>query len=297
MRLQSEVVVVGGGPGGLVASVYLRRYKRDVVLVRNGTPRARWIPRIRNLVGYSDGLTGLELLDKLDDQAMRLKPRVIEGCAVVRRQKKGFLVDVDGCEIEARKVILATGIVDKEPPLPNFEELKKKGVLGYCPICDGYDHSEDPVALLVGDRHGLEKIKFVAKFSPDLHLVLLNDVTLTPKYEKEVARLGIPVYRGLQGMEFSAKPKGAWMHFKRRKPVWVRLAYVGLGVTVTDSAFRHLKGLRRTKEGYLLTSYHQETSIPGLYAIGDCVNALAQVSVAVGHAAIAATRVHNELGF
>ena len=74
-------------------------------------------------------------------------------------------------------------------------------------------------------------------------------------------------------------------------------SYVALGVEFDKTAVQHLNNLRRTKDGFIQTSSHQETSISGLYAVGDCVNALAQVSVAIGQAALAATRIHHDLFF
>ena len=72
-------------------------------------------------------------------------------------------------------------------------------------------------------------------------------------------------------------------------------AYVELGCTVNDSAWGHLRGLRRSPDGFLNTTMEQRTNIPGLFAVGDCVNLLGQISVAAGQAAVAATIIHNDL--
>jgi thioredoxin reductase (NADPH) len=247
-----DVAVIGAGPGGLNSTLYLRRFKRSVVLINHGVPRARWILKIRNLVAHTSGLTGKELLGRMREQVLKLNPEIIEGDAKVSRKGRSFSVHVNGESILVKKVILATGIEDIQPPFENFEFLRARGLLGYCPICDGYDHSKDR---------------------------------------------GIRVSRRLVRIEALEGGKILRMHFRNGLHSDVRIAYVELGAKVRDSAFRHMKDLRRTKGGYVLASYHQETSIPGLYAVGDCVNALAQVSVAVGHGAIAATRIHNELGF
>lgn len=79
------------------------------------------------------------------------------------------------------------------------------------------------------------------------------------------------------------------------KPIAVDVAYVALGVDFSEKTIQHLRRLKRTKDGFIVTKSHQETSIPGLYAVGDCVSALAQISVAIGQAALAATRIHNHL--
>lgn len=290
-------MVVGGGPGGLLSTLYLRRYKRRVLLVQTGEPRALWIPRIRNLVGYTEGLTGPELLRRLERQALRLRPDFLEGEAKVERCGKRFLIKVGEAMFEADKVILATGMEDVQPPFPNFATLRAKALLAYCPICDGFDHSENRVGLLVKDNNGLDKLRFIAKFSPDLHVLPTEKFRVSAKHRRQMEKLGVRFYGYPIKAVDACGNKELRVRFRGRKPLRLNLAYVELGATVRDAAFRDLRKLRRTKEGFLMVSPHQETSVPGLFAVGDCVNALAQVSVAAGQAAIAATRVHNDLPF
>lgn len=293
-----ECVVIGAGPGGLVSALYLRRYKRSIALIDHGVPRARWIPRIRNLVAHTEGLTGPELLLKLRRQIVRLGTEIVQGEARIQKRRSGFRVDLNGDFFLAKKVILATGMEDLQPPVANWPELRALGALAYCPICDGYDHSDEPIALIADSPHGLAKIRFIAKFTPRLHVVVIRDFKIPKKFLKDVEHLGLKLYQGrLERLESCRSPRGLRIHLEGQSALEVRLGYVALGSRVRDSAFAHLEGLRRTNEGFLTVSTHQETSIPGLYAVGDCVNALSQVSVAVGHAAIAATHVHNSLGY
>lgn len=292
-----ECAVIGGGPGGLLATLYLRRYKRSVLLVQHGEPRAKWIPKIRNLVGHTEGLTGPELMQRLQRQAMRMRPNLVKGEARVERLGRRFLVRVEGNAFEADKVILATGMEDVQPPFANFAQLRARALLAYCPICDGLEHCDDTVGLLVRDNSGLDKMRFLAKFCPDLHILLTEKFRISAKHRREMEKLGARCYEfPLLGLEADGR-RALLAHFRGRRPLRLRLAYVELGARVRDEAFRELRGLRKTKQGFLMVSYHQETSIPGLFAVGDCVNALAQVSVAAGQAAIAATRVHNDLPF
>ncbi|MFN8792184.1 MAG: FAD-dependent oxidoreductase [Bdellovibrionales bacterium] len=82
-----------------------------------------------------------------------------------------------------------------------------------------------------------------------------------------------------------------------KKPKVFDFGYVVMGTRFDTSSTASLRGLKRVRGGFIQTSAHQETSIPGLFAVGDCVNALAQVSVAIGQAALAATRIHHNLVF
>lgn len=295
-QVHYDCIIVGGGPGGLVAALYLGRFRRRVLLVDAGKPRARWIPRIRNLIGYAHGLSGPELLRRLRKQ-VQLYPHVqfLSGTAQIRRAKKGFLVEVGDQKFSAPNVILATGLKDLQPDLPNIKKLRAKGILGYCPICDGYDHAEQRVALFVKNSRCLKKIKFISDLCPNLTIIPTQEVVFSPAVLKLARHRKLKILeRPLRGLDYDDKNKKLEvMVAGRYKPIKFDFAYVVMGVDFDTTATQKLKGLKRVRDGYIQTNSHQETSISGLYAVGDCVNALAQVSVAIGQAALAATRIHN----
>ncbi len=297
-HFEYDCAVIGGGPGGLVSALYLSRFKRKVVLIDSGHSRAQWIPRIRNLVGYEKGLTGPQLLEHLGQQVRQYKADWIQGEAQVKRRPGGFTLLVGKRVLSARKVILAIGMRDIQPPVLNIPELRKKGVLAYCPICDGFDHSDQHIGLLVRENHGLKKMLFLSQFTKKISVFQTEPFRISPQNLKTAKQKKIRIYKApLKALRLRKKPLGLFVEMESElKPVAVDVAYVLLGVEFNKSAIWQLPGLKRHRLGYLLTNSHQQTSIPGLYAVGDCVHALAQVSVAVGQAALAATRIHNELG-
>src|SRR5690606_38188431 len=102
--------------------------------------RARWIPRIRNLIGYTQGLAGKELIRRLKKQVSSLGAEMVRGHAVLRRDGRYFEIKAGNRTICAKTVILATGMKDINPQVENLDDLRRRGLLAYCPICDGYDH-------------------------------------------------------------------------------------------------------------------------------------------------------------
>ena len=292
-----DCIVVGGGPGGLVSALYLGRFRRNVLLIDGGQSRARWIPKIRNLIGYAQGLTGPQLLKRLRKQVQQYPVAFKTGEAHIRRAKKGFEVKVDKQKYLAKTVILATGIIDTQPALDNISYLRGLGLLGYCPICDGYDHAENKVALIVKNNSCFRKIRFISALCPQLVIIPVKKLKFTTSVLKMAEKGNIEIApSNLKKIDYHQPTRKLLIHLEEtKKPVKVDFAYVALGVEFDKSAVQHLKGLRRTREGFIQTASHQETSIPGLYAVGDCVNALAQVSVAIGQAALAATRIHQSL--
>ena len=159
-----DCVIIGGGPGGLVAALYLRRFRRKVLVINQGTPRAAWIPKTHNLIGYDRGISGRTLLARLHSQLDSVHTERINNSATVLRSDDGFSVELEeGSSVRARKVILATGMEDVHPKIDNVVELRRKGLLRYCSICDGYEYRNQHLAVLAQDDAGLAKALFSAQ--------------------------------------------------------------------------------------------------------------------------------------
>ncbi|MBC7741206.1 MAG: NAD(P)/FAD-dependent oxidoreductase [Bdellovibrionaceae bacterium] len=295
-KFTHDCAIIGGGPGGLVSALYLRRFKRTVVLFDNKESRVRWIPKIRNLIGYADGISGQQLLNKLHRQLKPFKPDVVKETAQIFRKKNYFEIHAGQKKYLVKKIILATGMKDEQPPIENFADLCEKGVLAYCPICDGYEQSERKIAVLIDCDHGFRKVKFLTNFTKNLCVIALKKFKPSSVHVALIKKLNCKVRWGsLSRLSYQEKSGALVIRQKSHPPLKVDLAYVALGSHVVGSAIKHLHGLSRTREGYFKVNSQQETSVPGLYAVGDCVYALSQISVAVGHAAIASTNIHNVL--
>src|SRR4051794_3411317 len=112
-------VVVGAGPAGLTAAIYLARFRRDLLVIDSGASRAARIPRSRNHPGFPRGVRGATLLSRMRRQAetygARIEPGQVDG---LETDAEGFRLTTAEGPVLARKVILATGVVDNEPPIP-----------------------------------------------------------------------------------------------------------------------------------------------------------------------------------
>lgn len=301
MAMDFEVAVVGAGPGGLVAALYLRRFLRSTVVVSSAPSRASWIPRTHNLLGYRKGISGSQLLKKLNEQVMDLGCGRIEGEFRVFPSRKGFRLESQDAEFTAERVILATGMSDVQPMIENLGELRRRGRMRYCPVCDAFEYRGKTIVVLAQDEHGVKTAGFLAKFSRHVFVIWPPSQVFSKSLRQLCTRYRVHVREGeiLRIEETSGGGVVVDLQLREGRAVSVRadICYVALGVTINDIAFRHLKSLRRNSSGHLLTDSHQELPISGLFAVGDCVEGLAQITVAAGQAAVAATRVHNELRY
>ena len=137
-----DCLVIGGGPAGLTAAIYLARFHLDIRVVDAGKSRAGWIPCTHNHAGYPEGISGKELLQRMRSQAQRYGAKIVTDrvTKLERDEKSGLFTATwgSGC-VQARTVLLATGVTNRKPPMDEdlHDEALARGLIRYCPICDG----------------------------------------------------------------------------------------------------------------------------------------------------------------
>jgi thioredoxin reductase (NADPH) len=288
-----DCLIVGAGPAGLTAAVYLARFRRDVLLADAGASRARWIPVSRNTPGFPAGIDGDSLLGELREQAARfgVEPR---RCRVKKLDSEdGHFVATLGDErVAARKVILATGVVDGLPPLDGLEAAIKAGVVRLCAICDGLETDGLRVGVYGPPESAAAHARFMRTFCTDVTAIATRG-PFPAACAEALDALGIA---RIDDVEALAWDGGKTLCVRRSDggEAGFTAFYPVLGA-VSQSQLAIDLGAQADEAGDLVVDAHQRTSVPGLYAIGDVVSALNQISVGVGHAAIAATDIHNAL--
>jgi thioredoxin reductase (NADPH) len=291
-----DCIIIGGGPAGLTAALYLVRFNRRIALVDSGASRAAWIPTSHNFPVFSEGIGGPEMLarqrENLAQYGVKPLPARVSG---LLQQPGCFVATLEGDagarQLRARRVLLATGCVDIEPDLPDLPDAVQRGLLRYCPICDGYEARDRRVAILGHGARGLGEAVFVARsYTPDVTLLTLGQA-LSEEDEARAREHNIRILTApiealeVEGDRISAIRAGGQEHR-------FETLYSALGLKVRSDLALAL-GAEHDEFGALIVDDHNRTSIPGLYAAGDVVRGLNQIVVAMGHAAVAATDIHN----
>ena len=292
-----DCIIIGAGPAGLTAAIYLARFHLSVRLLDSGSSRAATIPRTRNHAGFPDGIAGRDLLALMQTQAERYDAVVerVEATAIAC-EGDGFVVTAGTSPLGARTVLLATGVVNNRPTMPEalHDTALARGLIRYCPICDGYEITDKRVGVIGDGAHGVREALFLRGYTRDLTLVgPTAALSLAPADRAALDDAGIRRVDGpcrdfaIDGDRIMLDTAAGSMRFDS--------IYPAMG-SVIRSKLAIAAGARATNEGCLEVDEHQRTSVPGLFAAGDVVRGLDQISHAMGEAGVAATAIRNLLG-
>jgi thioredoxin reductase (NADPH) len=293
-----DCLIIGGGAAGLAAAVYMGRFRRRAVVLDAGDSRLQRIPRTRNVPGFPDGIEGPELLARMRAHADKYEvPNVRTTVRSLRQLPEGgFVAESEEGRWRAPFVILATGARDEEPDIEGIRGAMKAGQVRYCPICDGFETQGQRVAVLGRSGHGLRESLFISGFGNQvtwLAMATQEEVDLA-----ELARLreaGVLIAESPpQRIECGVDDCGVRVELQNGQVLEFDTLYPALGLHHA-SELATLLGARALENGQLEVDSHQQTSVPGLYVAGDVAMDVNQISVAAGHAAIAATAIHNRL--
>lgn len=293
-----DCLIVGGGAAGLTASIYLARFRRRFLLLDSNASRLRKIPTSHNYPGFEKGIHGEELLARMRAQALEYGAPMAQGIVdrLQRNDDGGFTAWCGPRAWHARYVILATGVQDVEPPFGEVSRALAAGNLRYCPICDGFEAIGKRVAVIGRGEQAVGEAEFVRHFAHEVTLFSVTEVPAPgPSASARLQRADVrwcpyPVEK----LEHDQDGNAMVVHARGQAPQRFDIVYPALG-TLANGGLAQAIGAAAGDNGELLVDDHQQTGIAGLYAVGDVAAGLNQISVAMGHAAIAATAVHNRL--
>ena len=290
-----DCLIVGGGPSGLITATYLARFRRDARVVDAGGSRAALIPTSHNYPGFPDGISGRELLTRLREQSRRYGAKLTAGNVErLELAADGTFRARDGTDtIEARTVVLATGAMDVEPALPDIKDAIRSGLVRHCPICDGYEVIDKAVAVIGRGVRGVNEARFLRHYTEKLTLFTLGTPDdVAPEDRAALDACGIAVVDETLAEVCTHEGQIVGLQTRSGKVYRFDTLYSALGCHVRSELAREA-GAKCDDVGQVVVDERLRTSVPGLYAVGDVCNDLNQIAVGAGHAAIAATTIHN----
>jgi thioredoxin reductase (NADPH) len=291
--------VVGAGPAGLTAALYLARYKREFLLVDSGSPRVAWVPMSHNVPMFQEGIAGKEILRRQRAQLEHYNVVPLDATVALLHQMRGhFVARIERAEesyqVRARHVLLATGAVDIEPALPELPHAVQRGLVRYCPICDAYEATGKRIGVIGFGARGLSEAIFVARsYSRDVTLLTLGEeLILDDRSKARCHKHGVKVVQERVILANIERDRISVVRTASGQELSFDVLYSALGLKLRTELALAL-GAKHDETGGLIVDEHNQTSVQNLYAAGGVVRGLDQIVVAMGHAAVAATGIHN----
>ncbi len=278
-----DVIVVGGGPAGISAAIYLRRFKRDVLVLMKDFGALGKAESIENYYGFPEPVTGVELLGRGIAQAERLGVKVAREEVLSIESDEAFTVKTDQGVYHANAVLLSTGMTRVNLKVKHYADFIGRGV-SFCAVCDGFLHRQKKIGIVGSGDFMLEELEILRNFSSDL-TVFTNGESLKHRPD-QVVIVTEPLLEliGSDHLE-GVKTQG--------QTVSLDVLFVAVGTaSAADFALRIGAMMERNQ---IVIDATFMTNIPGLFAAGDCIGGLQQVAKAVADGAGAGIAIHKYL--
>jgi thioredoxin reductase (NADPH) len=293
-----DCLIVGGGPAGLTAAIYLARFHLDILVVDGGKSRAASIPCTRNHAGFPDGINGKELLERMRTQSCKYGAKIeTEFVRKLERDERSgqFTATWGSGSVTARTVLLATGVTNRRPPMDEalHDDALARGLIRYCPICDGYEVTDKKIGVIGSDSHGVAEAIFLRSYTSDVTLIAPDKaLNLSAEDQDKLRSAGIGCVDG--PTQAVAITNDCIVIDTAEGHHTFDSIYPALG-SDTHTQLAEMTGADLSSDDCIKVDSHQRTSVPGLYAAGDVVIGLDQISHAMGEGGVAATTIRNDL--
>ena len=296
-----DCIVIGAGPAGLSASLFLARYLRKTLTFHHNSPRNEYAHGVHGFLGHH-GIRPSELLARGRDEVTSHGGLIIEACvnAVEQVSADCFRVSAgpDGTDtkvFEAKRVLLATGLRDLTPDCPGFREFYGSTVF-HCPDCDGYEVTDKRVAVLARGKNAVAFTAHLLTWTRQLTFVT-DRLEIADSDLAALAKFDVPIRResvvALEGDE--SKRQVRRVLFSEGEPLECDALFFNLG-TELASNFHETLGCRLDDEsGLVWVDKTQKTSVDGVYAAGDITPHSQLAVVAAAEGAMAAIHMHKSL--
>ena len=305
---QHDVIMIGAGPSALAAAIYTTREDIGTVLLEKGVVGglAAITDQVDNYPGFEDGVTGLELAEKLEKQAERFGADIRYGeVSEITTNTDDHSVHVktiDDTVYKAKAVLIATGSDYRKIGVPGEEEYYGRGV-HYCATCDGAFYRDKKLVVVGGGNSAVQEALFLTRFTTHIDLLVRSTVkaseVLQHELKKAVEAGKVTIHLNTETEEIIGEDNKVTKvkAIKDGKPTEFEtdgvFVFVGL---IPNTQFLQKSDVKLDEVGFILTDQNLHTNMPGVFASGDVRSgATMQIASAVGEGATAALKIREFL--
>lgn len=280
-----DVIIIGSGPAGISAAIYLKRAKKNIIIISNGKSALQKAHKIENYYGI-ESISGEELYNIGIKQAERLGVPIEKDEVTNISFDNHFIVTTVNREFEAKNVIIATGTNRMAPNIKGIKEFEGKGV-SYCAICDAFFYRNKDVAVIGNGNYAIHEAKQLKPVAKSV-TILTNGKEMVQNRDAsdfDVEETPIREFRGVNRVEE--------VEFDNNDTKKIDGVFVAIGTASSTDLAKKVGAL--VKNNNIVVNENMETTVKGLYACGDCTGGLLQVNKAVYEGAVAALDIAKNI--
>lgn len=297
MKGSFDIAIVGGGPAGLSASLFLARYLHSVVLIDSGDPR-NWETRGINAYLGLSGIEPAELRARGRDEAREYGVKLVDDCVDRVRKRSGdefLLTNHSGADFEARRLLLAIGLKDVWPDIPGLDRAYGE-TAHICPDCDGYETRNKKTVVIGSGRKAVTMALNLSTWTRDLIICTNGEPPNLhePEYCQKLDGLNIPVLTDRVTRLREQRGRVHCLELESGMDLDVERIFLAIGQYPADDLGAQL-GCRRDAGGHIIVDRHYHTSVYNVFAAGDIVPGSQLAIAAASDGAIAALSIHKSL--
>ena len=294
VKLMSKCIVIGAGPGGMSAAIYLKRAGIDVILIEKMVPGGEMLKtnKIENYLGF-DSIDGGELALRMSSQVKDLGVEIIRDDITDISYDNGFIVTGLKNKYQADYVIIATGRVPRKLGLDMEEELLNRGI-SYCATCDGAFYKGKEVAIVGGGDSALTEALYLSDICLKVYVLVRKDLKASDILQNRVKNKdNIVILKNVSVSQFISSDSLTGVLLNDGRKLDVNGLFIAIGGTPDISFLKNLNV--DTINGYIKTDNKMRTNIKGLYAVGDVrYKDFYQIITAASDGAIAALSIRED---
>lgn len=291
-----DCVVIGAGPAGMTASIYLKRANKNIMLLEKSAPGGQILKTniVENYLGFTS-IDGPTLATNMYNQINSLKINYQYGNVMrIEKSNENYKIITDNGEFYTKKVIIATGRTPRQLGLENEEKLVGKGI-SYCATCDGFLYKNKIVAVVGGGNTAFEEAIYLSKICKEVYVFNRSELyRAEDKLQEELKKISnVKVFNNSKVTKIiEEKNKLDKIEINNETIYEVSGLFVFIGQVPTKFMIEGIE----TKDNYIIVDRNMKTNLEGIYACGDIIKKdFYQISTAVGDATVAALNIIKEL--
>lgn len=266
-----DVIVIGSGPAGITAAIYAKRRNLSILVISKGIGALQKTEKIDNYYGFESGISGKELYENGVKQAKNLGIDFIEDEVINIEYINQFTIETVNSKYEAKAVILATGVSRNVPNIKGIKEFEGKGV-SYCAVCDSFFYKGKDVAVLGDGNYAIHEFETLKPIASSV-TILTNGNTMVENRDSSIE------VNSKKIREFRGDTKLEEVEFEDNTIQNLNGVFIAMGTASSSDLARKIGA--RIENNNIIVNENMETTVPGLFACGDCTGGLLQISKAV----------------